>query len=125
MKGEIFLQSKRCYWGEALDPALLRRAGPLTWMGGGSPEDGRSLFRPAYIIGNDIKMLQKISVFAFFIHLTFFLAAKTFLNADIVLSFLYLLAPMLSIFTDVIFKTGNIYELFRNSYFLIAKLLNP
>jgi hypothetical protein len=38
---------------------------------------------------------------------------------------MYLLAPMLSIFTDVIFRTGNIYKLFRNSYFLIAKLLNP
>ena len=34
---------------------------------------------------------------------------------------MYLLAPMLSKFTDVIFRTENIYELFRDLYFLIAK----
>jgi hypothetical protein len=52
----------------------MRRALHLTRMGGRPRQFGGGPFRRARIIGNDLK----ISVSAFFIDLTFCLAAKTF-----------------------------------------------
>jgi hypothetical protein len=55
----LFLQYLRCRLGTPLDPAVLRRAGPLAGMGGGPGRNGSRLPRPACIIGNDLKNYRK------------------------------------------------------------------
>jgi hypothetical protein len=73
-------------------------------MGGGPSPNGGGPAGPTCIIGNDKNNFTENFSFRIFIDLTFLLAAKTFLNANSVLTFMYLLAPMSSIFTDVILR---------------------
>ena len=65
------------------------------------------------------------SVSAFLLTSPSYLQLKLFVNANSVLTFMYLLAPMSSIFTDVILRKKNIYELFRNSYFFNFETIKP
>jgi hypothetical protein len=73
-------------------------------MGGGPSPNGGGLFGPTCIIGNDKNIFTENSVSTFLLTSPSYLQLKLFVNTNSVLTFMYLLAPMSSIFTDVIFK---------------------
>jgi hypothetical protein len=69
-----FLQYLRCRPGQAMDPAVLQRAGQLSGVGGGPPQNGGCPPGPSSIIGNDLKNFN----FHIFLTSPFYLQLKLF-----------------------------------------------